>query len=460
MRHLLFLMVLTISVSASAQRKFNLNNSDDGGSVLFCYLPADSIASGRAVICCPGGGYSHLSMEKEGHDWAPYFNDKGIAFFVLKYRMPKGDRTIPLADAKRAFITVRDSADVWNINPYDVGIMGFSAGGHLASTVATHADFEWRPDFQILFYPVISMDKNVTHKGSCENFLGAGQENKDLIKEFSNDKQVVRHRTPPAILFMADDDGAVPVLTNGVAYYTALRKQHIFASMHIYPYGGHGWGKNFPFYEEMQESLAHWLKLLPSRKKDAVRVACVGNSITFGTGIDRSDKRGFPAQLQNMLGSGYHVRNYGLGGRTLLSTGDRPYMVEYAWKDCKAFNPNIVIIKLGTNDSKNENWNAAQFERDLQKMINELKALPANPRILIGYPAKAWKVQWNIRESVITGEIIPIIDRVAKKNGLEIIDFHTPTSESEDLFTSDKIHPNDKGAKVLAETAKAAILKK
>lgn len=120
-----------------------------------------------------------MAIDHEGHDWAPYFNEKGIAYFVLKYRMPNGDRSIPMGDACQAMRMVRDSAAVWGINPMDVGIMGFSAGGHLASTVSTHAEFDARPNFSILFYPVISMDKKVSHHGSCENFLGKDQANPD-----------------------------------------------------------------------------------------------------------------------------------------------------------------------------------------------------------------------------------------------------------------------------------------
>ena len=146
-------LLMALNVSAQTARSFKLVNSDDGESELTCFLPQNP--TGRAVVACPGGGYSHLAMEHEGTDWAPYFNEKGIAYFVLKYRMPNGDRNIPMSDAYNAIKTVRDSADVWNINPYDVGIMGTSAGGHLASTVSTHAPWEVRPNFSILFYPVI-----------------------------------------------------------------------------------------------------------------------------------------------------------------------------------------------------------------------------------------------------------------------------------------------------------------
>ena len=461
MKKLFLLLFLCQAVSGFAQRSFVMSNSVDGESTLSVFLPSADKATGRAVLCCPGGGYGHVCMDYEGVDLAPYFNDMGIAYAVLKYRMPHGDRTIPIGDASQAMTTLRDSADVWNINPYDVGIMGFSAGGHLASTIATHAKSEVRPNFQILFYPVISIDKNKGHRGSSENFLGADVDNDQLINEFSNERQVRMHITPPAIIFMADDDRVVPPLTNGIPYYTALRKKHVTASVHVYPRGGHGWRpERFPYFSDMQNSLKEWLTRLPAPKKGAVRVACIGNSITEGSGIDLTDINGYPARLQGLLGNGYYVRNYGLGARTLLSTGDNPYMKEWAWDDCKRFNPELVIIKLGTNDSKDYNWNAVQYEKDLQVMVDELKALPANPRILLAYPAKAWKPSWTINDSVITKEIIPIIDRVAKKNRLETIDLHTPLSASADLFVSDGIHPNEKGAQVIAETVFNCIVKK
>ena len=457
-RRNIFLIFICLAASSFAQRSFVIDNSGDGQSTLSVFLPAAEKATGRAVLCCPGGGYGHVCMDYEGVDLAPYFNDMGIAYAVLKYRMPHGDRTIPLTDATHAMTVLRDSADVWNINPYDVGIMGFSAGGHLASTVATHAKSEVRPNFQILFYPVISIDKNKGHRGSSENFLGADVDNLQLIEEFSNERQVRMHITPPAIIFMADDDRVVPPLTNGIPYYIALRSRHVTASVHVYPRGGHGWRpERFPYFSDMQNSLKEWLQRLPAPRKDALRVACIGNSITEGSCIDLTDINGYPARLQALLGNGYYVRNYGLGARTLISTGDHPYMKEWAWDDCKRFNPDIAIIKLGTNDSKNYQWNAKQYETDLQLMVDELKALSAKPRILLAYPAKAWKPSWTIDETVITDEIIPIIDRVAKKNLLEIIDFHTPLSASADLFVQDGIHPNEKGAQIMAETAFKAL---
>ena len=138
------LACLTLIVVAQTERKFTVNITPDGQSNMVAYLPQQP--SGRAIVALPGGGYTHLAMEHEGHDWAPWFNSQGIAYFVLKYRMPGGDRTIPLGDAQQAIRTVRDSALVWGINPLDVGIMGSSAGGHLASSVSTHSPSSlWPP---------------------------------------------------------------------------------------------------------------------------------------------------------------------------------------------------------------------------------------------------------------------------------------------------------------------------
>lgn len=153
--------------------------------------------TGRAIVGIPGGGYSMLSNKHEGYDWAPWLNERGIAYFVVNYRLPKGDRTIPVGDVEKGFRTVRDSAQVWGINPRDVGIMGFSAGGHLASVISTHSAFEVRPDFSILFYPVISMDERVSHVWSCRNFLGEDQKNPKMVRDFSTQHAVRRHLTPP-----------------------------------------------------------------------------------------------------------------------------------------------------------------------------------------------------------------------------------------------------------------------
>lgn len=457
------LMLCALSALAqSTARKFVLKNSADGQSELTCYLPQNP--TGRAVVDCPGGGYSHLAMDHEGHQWAEYFNRQGIAFFVLKYRMPKGDRNIPLSDAYQAMRTVRDSAAVWHINKEDVGIMGFSAGGHLASSVSTHAEYDARPNFSILFYPVISMDERITHQGSCVNFLGEERKtNPQLVKEWSNDKAVRRHLTPRAIILMSSDDEVVPPVTNGVAYYSAMRNEGNECTMHVYPTCGHGWGfsPGIPFHEQMLNDLTSWLNHFQGPKEDAVRVACIGNSITDGHGIGMAPVNGYPAVLQKKLGEGYLVKNFGVSARTMMNKGDLPYMNELAWRDAKAFNPNIVVIKLGTNDSKTHNWvhGADEFRQSMQAMIDTLKALPSKPKIYLCSPIPAFKDSWTINDSVIVNGEMPIIKKLAKKNKCQFIDLHTSYTYG-DMMQNDGIHPNAKGAAKMADIIFDAIEKK
>ena len=442
-----------LTIQAQTARKVTVNLTDDGKANLVGYLPEKP--TGKAIVGCPGGGYTGLSMQNEGHDWAEYFNRQGIAYFVLTYRMPKGDRQLPISDAEKAMTTVRDSANVWDINPLDVGIMGFSAGGHLASTISTHSEFAARPNFSILFYPVISMNEKESHKGSCLNFLGMeGQKDAKLVKQYSNQHAVRRHLTPPAIILTANDDRTVPPVTNGVAYYSAMRRQGNDCALYVYPTGGHGFGyrSSFTYHQQMLNDLTTWLQMHQGPKKDAVRVACIGNSITDGFGIDMASQRGYPAQLQQLLGNDYHVKNFGVSGRTMLNKGDLPYQNELAWRDALAFRPDIVIIKLGTNDSKPENWQYNKgFKDDLQQMVDALQANKNNPRILLCTPIPAFKPTWNINDSVIVHGITPVINKVAKKNKLQVIDLHTLYANDGDKMIDDGIHPDAKGARRMAE---------
>lgn len=218
------------------------------------YLPSGAMATGDAVIICPGGGYWILAYDKEGEDIAKFLNSKGVAAIVLKYRLPTSEAQIikqksPLMDAQRAMRMVRYHAEDWGIDPSRIGIMGFSAGGHLASTLSTHFDMgdpdatdpvekvSCRPDFSILMYPVISFTGEFQHSGSRKALVG---EDPELMKEFSNELQVTED-TPPAILIHSSDDKAVPV-ENSIVYYQALVKHGVKAAMHIYPFGGHGYG--------------------------------------------------------------------------------------------------------------------------------------------------------------------------------------------------------------------------
>jgi len=240
----------TIRDTADIVRISNVQKPD-----LAVFLPSRKNATGEAVVICPGGGYHILAYDWEGIDIARWLNSKGIAAFVLKYRLPVSSNNIiayksPLMDAQRAMRTVRAHAALWNVDPGKIGIMGFSAGGHLASSLSTHYDSgdadnpdpvereSCRPDFSILVYPVITFSDDFTHQGSKRALLG---ENPDeaLVRNFSNELQVTED-TPPAILIHSADDQAVPV-ENSIAYYNATRKYNFLSEIHIYPYGGHGY---------------------------------------------------------------------------------------------------------------------------------------------------------------------------------------------------------------------------
>ena len=470
------LLLLAITMQAQTARKFTLDLTADGKAQMVCFLP--QTPSGKAIVGVPGGGYSVLSNNHEGYMASEWLNNQGIAYFVVNYRLPEGDRSKPIGDVENGIRIVRDSAAVWGINPHDVGIMGFSAGGHLASVVSTHADFDVRPDFSILFYPVISMDERVSHKWSCVNFLGEeGQKNPDLVRDFSTMNAVRRHLTPPAVIITASDDRLVPFVTNGLEYYKAMRNAGNDCAMYVYPTGDHGFGFGpwFKYHDQLLTDLGNWLKARQTPQPDAIRVACIGNSITDGFGIDMASQYGYPAVLQKKLGNGYWVKNFGVSSRTMLNKGDFPYMNELAWKDALAFKPDIVIIKLGTNDSKPYNWqHGSAFQQDLEQMIFTLRpdlatqakkkkkaknVVPAKPQIFLCTPIRAEKPTWEISDAVITNEIIPIQQAVAAKYGLKVIDLHTLYEGGDEMMLPDGIHPNGKGAQRMAEIISEALMK-
>ena len=451
----LFIILISFLLASTTMpaRNFVRLITSDGTATLTVFLP-DEGATGRAIVDCPGGGYSRLMMTYEGTDWADYFNQKGIAYCVLKYRMPHGDRNIPISDAYAAMKMVRDSADAWNINRNDVGIMGFSAGGHLAATVSTHAPMQLRPDFSILFYPVITMQYKQTHHGSVDNFLGKDKENTEIVSDFSNDLAVRKHLTPPSVVFLANDDDIVPILPNGVAYFSAQHHVGNGSALYCYPSGGHGFGfhSDFKYHDQMLLDLNNWLASIPSPDYKAIRVACIGNSITDGSGIFMRDLFGYPAQLQQKLGSKYYVKNFGVGRRTMLNHGDYPYMNEQAWRDALDFEPDIAIVKLGTNDSKPKNWKyGKEFYHDMQQMIDSLKALPSHPQIYLATPIPAYSPLGTISDSVIVHDICPLVKKIARKNNCHLIDLHTLYTPTEGMIQKDGIHPTIKGAGYLAD---------
>ena len=249
-----------------------LGNAAEDIPTLTIYMPSNTTGPMTAVIVAPGGSYRALSLNKEGRAPANYLNALGIAAFVLKYRLgPKYRHPIEIGDMQRAIRTVRARASEWHLDPARIGVMGFSAGGHLASTASTHFDRGHasaadpieragsRPDFAILAYPVITLTEPWTHQGSKTNLLGE-KPDPAVARHLSTETQV-NAETPPTFLFHTNADTVVPA-ENAVAYYLALRKAGVPAEMHIFKDGPHGTGLGMqdPALAEWPRLLANWLK--------------------------------------------------------------------------------------------------------------------------------------------------------------------------------------------------------
>jgi len=240
---------------------------------LTAYLPPAGKATGAAVMICPGGGYYILASGHEGEDIARWFNDMGITAFVLKYRLPDPaimttEHEVPLMDAMQGITLIRQNAAKYKIDPSKIGVMGFSAGGHLAATLSTHyfrgsrASEQARPNFSILLYPVITFG-HAAHTGSRNKLLGSQKTSPELIAYYSNEQQVTE-QTPPTFLVHAEDDKAVPV-ENSIMYYQACVAKNVLAEMHLYPKGGHGFGlrtQKFGSLNEWPDACKAWLKSL------------------------------------------------------------------------------------------------------------------------------------------------------------------------------------------------------
>lgn len=213
--------------------------------------------SGKVVLMCPGGGYRHLGVQNEGYSFVPWYNGQGIDVAVLQYRMPYGHPEVPLSDVWQSMRILR------GLFPGAlVGVQGFSAGGHLASMAATHyTDSVTRPDFQILFYPVVAVSGPTAHVGSSQRLLGENASD-EMIRLYNNHLQVTPD-TPQAFIVHSSDDSIVPV-ANSIDYYSALVANRVPASLHLYPSGDHGWGfaTGFAFFPMWTAELANWLSLL------------------------------------------------------------------------------------------------------------------------------------------------------------------------------------------------------
>ena len=258
-----------ITAKEIIENHYMMTNISEGG--ISVQLPEISKANGAAVLICPGGGYQAEAIYHEGFEFADWLNDHGIAGIVLKYRLPNGHADIPITDAKQAMRIIRAHAAEWHIDPNKVAVAGFSAGGHLASTLGVRYDlgdstatdslmrYSTRPDLMLLFYPVITMKLGETHLGSRQNLLGMNPTEQQV--DYYSNELYVNKNTPPAILMLSDNDTTVPQI-NSIQFYQALHANKVPASLYIFPSGGHGWGMhtNISFWQDWRALLLNWLQ--------------------------------------------------------------------------------------------------------------------------------------------------------------------------------------------------------
>lgn len=237
-------------------------------TVFYLYKADKKKATGQGVVILPGGGYRKVCIEREGFKLAEYFQSIGVTALVVKYRLPNyGYKEVPLEDAQEALRYMRKNGKKWRVDPTKVGIAGSSAGGHLAAYTSTFTDDLEKPAFSVLFYPVISGTTCMTHFGTFQHLLG--EYHAPYLREYYSLENRVTPTTPPAILFLSNDDAVVPPISS-VLYYEALKHYGVEASMHIYPEGGHGWvcNDNFRYDKEWKDALAKWLVELNKNGKN------------------------------------------------------------------------------------------------------------------------------------------------------------------------------------------------
>jgi acetyl esterase/lipase/lysophospholipase L1-like esterase len=462
---------------------------------LFAYLPDPAKATGSAVIICPGGGYQILAMSHEGYDLAKKLNEEGIAAFVLKYRLPRKelmkDKSIgPLQDAQRAIQLVRENAKQWNINPNKVGIMGSSAGGHLASTAGTHFqtahidnpnNTSLRPDFMILNYPVISFSDSLTHNGSRINLIGGNTSStvingstkyKELgiseaeILNYSNELQV-NSKTPPTFITAPLTDKVVPV-GNTFAFIAALQQNKVPVETFIYSTGEHGYGMINPTAKEQwMDACLRWIKKnfdqppmdwanmkrfqednkkagLPKANEN--RVVFMGNSITEGW--SNSDPSFF---------EGKPYINRGISGQTT------PQMVLRFKQDVVDLKPKVVVILAGINDIAG-NTGPMTLEQTRDNLIAMAQLAKANNiKVVISSVIPAYDFPWRPGMEP-AGKVVALnkmIKEYADKNYIVYLDYFSSMADERNGLKKelgyDGVHPNLEGYKIMAPLAEKAI---
>jgi acetyl esterase/lipase/lysophospholipase L1-like esterase len=461
---------------------------------LTLYLPDPAKATGTAVIICPGGGYWILATSHEGHDMAKKFNEAGIAAFVLKYRLPRKElmpdkRIGPLQDAQRAIQLVRENAKQWNINPNKIGILGSSAGGHLASTAGTHFDKAYidnpnnislRPDFMILNYPVISFTDSLTHHGSRTNLIG-GTTSGPIVKDskkfsesamkeedvilFSNELQVTS-KTPPTFITTPLNDGAVPV-GNTFAFIAALQQHSVQVETFLYEKGQHGFGMYNPLAKEQWfDACLRWIKKnfepnmdwanlkrfendnkqIGSSPSNKTRIVFMGNSITEGwSNLDPEFWKNKP------------YVNRGISGQTT------PQMLLRFKQDVIDLKPKVVVILAGTNDIAG-NTGPMTIEQSRDNIIAMAQLAKTNGiKVVLSSVIPAFDFPWRpgLEPATKIVALNQMIKSYCEANKIIYLDYHTAMKDERNGMKKelgyDGVHPNKSGYKVMGPLAEKAI---
>lgn len=485
----------TIAIDTSVTHNVGDNKIDILHGVitptLTLYLPAPAKATGTAVIICPGGGYAILATSHEGHDIARKFNEAGIAAFVLKYRLPRKElipdkRIGPLQDAQRAIQLVRENAKQWNINPNKIGIMGSSAGGHLASTAGTHFEKAYidnasntnlRPDFMILNYPVISFSDSLTHQGSRIKLIGnpelAGKDSnrfqdlgmtKEDVALFSNELQVTA-KTPPTFITAPLTDDVVPV-GNTFAFVAALQQNKVPVETFIYEKGPHGFGMYNPAAKEQWidaclqwikknfESNLDWPNLKRYEQDNAKlssmspenRVVFMGNSITEGW-----------SRLNPDFWKGKPYINRGISGQTT------PQMVLRFKQDVIDLKPKVVVILAGINDIAG-NTGPMTLEQTRDNIITMVHLAKANGiKVVLSSVIPAFDFPWRAGMEP-AGKVVALnnmIKAYCHQNKIVYLDYHSAMKDERNGLKKelgyDGVHPNEAGYTVMGPLAEQAI---
>ncbi|MBX2898676.1 MAG: prolyl oligopeptidase family serine peptidase [Cyclobacteriaceae bacterium] len=460
---------------------------------LTVFLPPAEKATGIGIVICPGGGYSILATSHEGYDMARKFNEAGIAAFVLKYRLPRKEtmqdkRIAPLQDAQRAIQMVRENANEWKINPGKIGILGSSAGGHLAATAATHFEKDYienpnhtslRPDFLILNYPVITFGDSLTHHGSRMNLIGGTTPNPIVknskkyfesgmtetdVKKFSAELQVTP-RTPPVFITAPLTDDVVPV-GNTLAFVAALQQNKVAVETFIYEKGGHGYGMFNPEAKEQWiDACLRWVKKnfegpdwanlkryqqenamagLPKNSEN--RIVFMGNSITEGwSRVDKSFWEGKP------------YINRGISGQTT------PQMLLRFQQDVINLKPKVVVLLAGINDIAG-NTGPITLEQTRDNIIAMIQLAKANGiKVVVSSVIPAYDFPW--RPGMEPAQKVVALNNMLKAyceaNKLVYLDYHTAMKDERNGLQQelgyDGVHPNLQGYKVMAPLAEKAI---